>query len=327
MTSNHLGRHLSPEREKENKLMKASDRVSSSFRTFFRKKPSRMNLKPPDCLSSSVIVSSSTAQGDNIMMPTPGSSLVVMSQSITGSPPLSSVPKKDRKSEKEHDNLSSETKSSSKEKDSKPDEKGKQKESAIAKSIRVIKRTTTDYKIKKSKDRPAQDPSYLGGTMEQVDWQELLAGLKPISFSAGSIIVSQFSTNQKIFRIHKGTCLVTQITLTKDKDKLNQILNPNQDQHDDMSEVFPGCNWHADSTDVFTRVLREGDVFGEISFMSQSPATATVAVSRDAEALIFVIDKSHVEKQIKNRLALGGKLYKHLSYLMLMRCKKVSQQT
>eukprot|EP01097_Dermamoeba_algensis_P011315 TRINITY_DN8751_c0_g1_i1.p1 TRINITY_DN8751_c0_g1~~TRINITY_DN8751_c0_g1_i1.p1 ORF type:complete len:614 (-),score=110.57 TRINITY_DN8751_c0_g1_i1:340-2181(-) len=95
--------------------------------------------------------------------------------------------------------------------------------------------------MKKSSKGRQGVPS-LEAVLTEQDWDELVLGLIPEVFIAGSSIIRQCNTNPFLFRIVTGSCTTTQsktLTLVTLSDQPTEIA-----AEQELDQVFPGCDWH-----------------------------------------------------------------------------------
>eukprot|EP00002_Diphylleia_rotans_P032570 TRINITY_DN6851_c0_g1_i5.p1 TRINITY_DN6851_c0_g1~~TRINITY_DN6851_c0_g1_i5.p1 ORF type:complete len:638 (+),score=130.11 TRINITY_DN6851_c0_g1_i5:61-1974(+) len=98
-------------------------------------------------------------------------------------------------------------------------------------------------------------------------------------------------------------------------------------QYDNLYQVLQGrLEVHiGDPADLTVlRIMQEGDMFGEMSFLDGGVASATV-VPVDDKALVCVLDGKYLLQRIKSNPEFGIRLYKYLSLVLTNRVKTLSR--
>lgn len=116
------------------------------------------------------------------------------------------------------------------------------------------------------------------------DWQLILEGAQRISYKAGSVISKEGEYFQRIYQILIGTC------------RVEKIINGKTEE---------------------LAKLHNGDIFGELSFLEKTRASASVLADTDVE--IVVIEGYSLGALFEVKSGLGGRFFKYLSSVIQKR--------
>jgi len=122
------------------------------------------------------------------------------------------------------------------------------------------------------------------------DWDELFQGAEVRMYSKGQCVIEEGKEASHLFCIELGTCRVEQVRPEDDK---VQILG-----------IF------------YTK-----EMFGEISFLRKSLATASVIANEDS-VLISAINRATIERMKKKKKGFAGRFFRYLATVISSRLKK-----
>lgn len=139
------------------------------------------------------------------------------------------------------------------------------------------------------------DEEEIPGTLTPADWSDLqkLAELKV--FKRNTPIIQEGDSSDKLYYIVEGRCRAIQI------------------RPEDDAELTIGY-------------IRSKEAFGEVGFVTNNKATASVITDAETTAL-SVIHGAHVQQLIENKPGFAGRFYKYLAAVITARLEKRITQT
>jgi len=133
--------------------------------------------------------------------------------------------------------------------------------------------------------------------LQPEDWDLILKGLKVISFKKDHFIIHQHQQYQRIYQIVKGSCRVETIPTT----------TTNSDSNTDQP-----------AAPLVVGRIGEKEIFGEISFLRKTGATASVVADTDVD--VYVIEGYFLNILFdKADRALCGRFYNYLCSVLAIR--------
>jgi CRP-like cAMP-binding protein len=142
------------------------------------------------------------------------------------------------------------------------------------------------------------------------EWDEILKGAKLMTFKKGQIIVEEGTEHRKMYQISKGNCTVEKDLPPRDDD---------DEENSSSDEEEPGPR-----RQVVNR-LKDGDMFGEISFLLECPATVNV-IADSEEVDIYILEISFVNALLNTRPAITPKFYRFLASTLMNRMQFFEQK-
>jgi CRP-like cAMP-binding protein len=133
-----------------------------------------------------------------------------------------------------------------------------------------------------TKKKPQQSNTM---TLTQEDWDIILKAAKCLSFKKGEIVLREGEPTQKIYQLTRGVCNVEK-SIRNRSTKLAQ-LHPN-------------------------------DIFGDISFVKETPASATIVAETD-DVEVHTIDAYVLKITFEQFPNLAAKFYYYLGKIMANR--------
>lgn len=135
------------------------------------------------------------------------------------------------------------------------------------------------------------------------DWSLILGGGSLQSYEAGEVVLMQGATTQRFYQVMSGICSVVKHLPDKTYPQSNVGI--------------PGLP--EEPTEKLSRtvaLLKEGDTFGEVSFLVHGGASASIVAGHaDMHAKqteIYIIEADHLHNLFEKHPAVAGRFYKYL---------------
>jgi CRP-like cAMP-binding protein len=116
------------------------------------------------------------------------------------------------------------------------------------------------------------------------DWDAILEGAELLQFAPNACIVKEGDEQRGIFQLASGFARV---------EKNGRVVG----------------------------ALVEGSLFGEISFLCNTPASASVFAASESEVTVYFVSTSHLRSLFVRQPALAGRFYCYLAWLLQRRIR------
>ncbi|KAL6078425.1 Serine/threonine-protein kinase 4 [Balamuthia mandrillaris] len=151
-----------------------------------------------------------------------------------------------------------------------------------------------------------------GNILTKEDWDLLLGGFMGVrleTYHKDQVIMKEGHSYQRIFQIARGTCRI-------ERQKTQQ-----QPEESEKKKKKDNSNNGKESKVALLGKMRAGEMFGEISFLEQGTASASV-IADENPVQLYVIEGYFLHVLFTRKPALAGRFYHHLASEMALRLTK-----